>query len=255
MRKRSGNVSFGSPAGCSHFSISQQVSPACFPILSNPVKLIIKRLQQRPSLLTPSILPVWSIYSPNPTTTAEWKFAQKAAFSYYSFRKSSKSISPPIGSAIPTSLLPDITGARSWQRLEALLPELKKENCLQAKYSTYKGKITSTPHSIAIFKFRCFFWISQIHCTFKGKREQSKLIGCLLCISISISVFQHLNTEKFTFIMMLEWFSLSIFKTGKVFRCPPETTSSEENEEQKLSAVLPKIDWHSFSKQQTRRGA
>lgn len=36
--------------------------------------------------------------------------------------------------------------------------------------------------------------------------------------------------------------SVSIFKySGKVFRCPPGTTSSEKNEEQKLSAVLLKI--------------
>lgn len=35
MRKRSGNVSLGSPVGHSHFSISQQVSPTCLPILLN----------------------------------------------------------------------------------------------------------------------------------------------------------------------------------------------------------------------------
>lgn len=80
MRKRSGNVSFGSPAGRSQFSISRQVSPASLPLLSDPVKLIVKLLQQRPSLLTPSILPVWSTYSPNPATTAERRLLTRLPF-------------------------------------------------------------------------------------------------------------------------------------------------------------------------------
>lgn len=54
MRKRSGNVSFGSPVGHSHFSISQQVSPTCLPTLSNAVKLITKHNRdQKPSLPIP----------------------------------------------------------------------------------------------------------------------------------------------------------------------------------------------------------
>lgn len=93
MRK-SGNVSFDSPAGRSLFSISQQVSPACFPILSNTVNP--KHSQQRPSTLTPNMLPAWPIYSPSATMTAEWRFAQKAASSCYSFR----SISTSMGSAV-----------------------------------------------------------------------------------------------------------------------------------------------------------
>lgn len=100
-----------------HQPASQSSLPP-YPV--QPVKLIIKHLQERSSLFTPSILPVWSIYSPKLTTTAEWRFAQKATFSYYSFRKSSKSLSPAVSSAIPTSLLPDSTGAGSWQQLGAL---------------------------------------------------------------------------------------------------------------------------------------
>lgn len=108
MGKRSGNVSFGSPAGHSHFSISQQVSPACLPILSNPVKLITKHLQRRAQTFTANTLLVWLAILLIP------RLAQRAACCYYSLGKGSRSFSPPVGPVMLTSLLPDITGTRGW---------------------------------------------------------------------------------------------------------------------------------------------
>lgn len=80
MRKRSGNVSFGSPVGHRHFSISQQVSPTCLPILSNPVKLITKH--NRDQNLHCQYLAGVVNYSSNPTAMAAQRLAQKAACSY-----------------------------------------------------------------------------------------------------------------------------------------------------------------------------
>lgn len=139
IRKRNGNGSFGSPVGHSHFSISQQLSPTCLPILSNPVKLITKRLQQRPKTLTANTSLVWLTIL---LILLQWQHEGLLRRLLVLITLLEKAADPFPHQWVLQYLL----------HCYLMLPgqgagsspiQLHVENCLQAKNSAYKSQVTS----------------------------------------------------------------------------------------------------------------
>lgn len=83
---------------------------------------------------------------------AKCRFAHKAVSSYYSLRKSSKSISPPINIYFTAIWDKELAAIESSITLNST-----KKIAYKQKNSAWKGKITSTCHPKAMFKFWCFF--------------------------------------------------------------------------------------------------